>query len=275
MRNFAKLKIALLIICLCAPLAAAQNPKNYTDEEAARSGKLFEEGNDLMEQKKPAEALAKFKQSLAVVPDALGALYNGGLAAFQTKDFEQAISMWKRLKELDAQDWQVRAKLVQAYQALGKMSERDAERRELFDLRKNGKIEELKKAEFYVREQSEFAGQKVMVFEHFELKGDRALRYVFYILDENEKIQFRISLGSYAFTNAIWRETTKPKPKDGERLFHLDGYYSWGHATFGMYPKEPTYDETREIVRQILAKEKKPVSSSTVGNPPPKQEKPE
>ena len=45
-----------------------------------------------------------------------------------------------------------------------------------------------------------------------------------------------------------------------------------------MYPKEPTYDEVRKIVIDILEKDKKPVSSTTViGKPneqPEKKEKP-
>jgi hypothetical protein len=117
----------------------------------------------------------------------------------------------------------------------------------------------------YCREQFEAGGEKVMVFEEFELKGDRALRYVFSVLDESEaKEKYRISLGSYDSTNAYWHESTKPKPKKEDRLFHLDGYYSWGHATFGMYFPEPTYDQVRITVIEILEKKRNPVSSTTM-----------
>jgi hypothetical protein len=105
-----------------------------------------------------------------------------------------------------------------------------------------------------------------MAFEHFELKGDRALRYVFSIVNEAEDGEdYRISLGSYELDQAIWRQTTKPKPKDGERLFHLDGYFKGGgHATYGFYAPEPSYDQIRAIVFQILEGKGNPISSSTV-----------
>ena len=99
-------------------------------------------------------------------------------------------------------------------------------------------------------------GQKVMAFELYELKGDRALRYVFSILNKEENGQeFRISLGSYETTNTIWRELKNPPPKKDERMFHLDGYFKGGgHATYGMYFPEPTYDEMRAKVIEILEK---------------------
>jgi hypothetical protein len=93
-----------------------------------------------------------------------------------------------------------------------------------------------------------------MAFELYELKGERALRYVFSILNKTEDgEEWRVSLGSYKTTDAIWRETRNPRPKDNERLFHLDGYFKGGgHATYGMFFPEPTYDEMRAKVIQIL-----------------------
>ncbi len=257
----------LVLLILMGCVSVLSQDKFYTDEEIAKVEKLFEEGNTLAEAKKFPEALAKYEAAIAIIPDSAGLLYNGGLMAFQTQKFEKAEKYWVKLKELDAQDWQVRAKLIQTYQSLGNSERRDAERKELFELRKKGTIAELNDAEFYCREQAVLGGRKVMVFEHFELTGDRALRYVFYILNEDGKPEYRISLGSYSMTNAVWRETTKPKPKPDERLFHLDGYFQSGHSTYGMYAKEPTYDETRKMVEEIIAKNKKPVSATIINKP--------
>lgn len=265
--NRSYLWIAVTAILIFGFSAYAQTPRTYTAEEEARAEKMFSDANAVMEADKPAEALAKYKELLNLFPDEMGAMYNGGLAAFQSKDFDQALTLWKRLKQLDADDWQVRAKLIQTYQNLGKIPERDAERRELIELRKSGKIDELKEAEYYVREQSELGGRSVMVFEHFDMVGPRGVKFVFYILDNEGGIDYRISLGSYDTTNAIWREIEKRKPD--ERLFHLDGYFKNGaHATYGMYPKEPNYDETREIVKNILEKKSKPISATIPAAPP-------
>lgn len=52
-----------------------------------------------------------------------------------------------------------------------------------------------------------------MAWEHFELKGERALKHAFDVLDESgRRAKSRISLGSHDLTNNIWRETTKPAP---------------------------------------------------------------
>src|SRR5262245_38422852 len=220
------LRIALLIVTAIAvsPTAGAQVKPQSAPSAEAVAEKAFNDGNDLMGQRKFKEALARYQEGLAKAPNSLGLLFNGGLAAFMSKDVATAEKLWKSLTELDPDDWQARAKLVQAYQALGDLKARDEQRRKLLDLRKSGKSDDLSKLDFYCREQFEAAGKRLMVFEHFELKGERALRYVFSVLDESgEGEEFRISLGSYERTNSFAVQSG-PVNK-GERMFHLDGSY--------------------------------------------------
>ena len=265
------LRITLAIVAAlaaCISSVAQVKPQNTPQDEAAAE-RAFDDGNDLMGQRKYKEALARYQEGLAKNPDGPELLFNGGLAAFMSKDFATAEKLWKSLTELDPDDWHARAKLVQTYQALGDMKARDDQRRKLLDLRKSGKLEDLKKQDFYCREQFEAAGKKLMVFEHFELKGERALRYVFSVLDDSGVgDEFRISLGSYETTNLIAVETGGVKK--GERLFHLDGYYKWGHATYGFFTPEPSYDEVRKIVIGILEKKTQPQSQSRI-NPSAKK----
>jgi tetratricopeptide (TPR) repeat protein len=268
MQHTLRFLVAALIVATISVAALAQEPK-LTPQQNTEVELAFDTANKLLEQGKHAEALTYYKKALALLPKEPAILFNAGMAAFGSKDFNTAVDLWKQLKQVEPSDWHLRAKLIQAYQALGKTAERDAERTELFAMWNKGEPAELKQQYQYCREQFEVNGHKVMAFEHFELKGERALRYVFSILDKTGQAEdWRISLGSYNFTNAVWRETRKPKPKEGERLFHLDGYYKGGgHATFGMYFPEPTYDETRAKVVSILENKSKPVSSSIPGSP--------
>ena len=274
MRTILTLTLSLLIVATVLTDALAQDSNQANSAQSvAQAEKTFNAGNELMEQRKFAEALIRYKEALVILPNDPSLLFNSGLAAYSSKDYAQAAELWKRLKTVDSSDWHARAKLIQAYQALARLPERDAERTELFELWKSGKNAELTQQFEYCRDQFEVNGKKVMAFEHFELKGDRALRYVFSVLNEaGDGEEFRISLGSYKLTNSVWRETTQPKPRAGERLFHLDGYFKNGHATYGMYFPEPSYDEVRSKVIQILEGKSKPVSSSTVIPPKTKPE---
>lgn len=258
--------VATLMVATLASNAFAQEP---SPAQMAEAEKTFNTANEFQEQRKFHEALTHYKRALAILPNEPAILFNGGMAAFATKNYSDAADMWKKLKTVDPTDWHARAKLIQVYQALNKTAERDAERTELFAMWKKGEPAELKKEFEYCRDQFEVNGKQVMAFEHFELKGERALRYVFSILDETgEAEEFRISLGSYDFTNAVWREQRNPKPKKDERLFHLDGYFKGGgHVTYDMYFPEPTYDQVRVTVVQILEGRGKAKSSSTPATP--------
>jgi len=258
----------LLLLCLLWFTCASAQDNELTDQQRDRVEKAFKLANSLMDEKKFADALTHYKEALAIIPGNPALLFNGGLAAYSSNDFATATDLWKRLKTIDPFDWQVRTKLIQAYQAQEKTTERDAERTELLGMWKAGTPDELKQQKEFCREQLRVNGRKVMVFEHFELTGERALRYVFSVLDDTEKAEdFRISLGSYEMDNAIWRETTKPPPKPGERLFHLDGYFKGSHATYGFFTPEPSYEQIRARVIQILQGKIKPISSSTFQAP--------
>ncbi len=268
--------VCMLSIAALLPSAYGQTtPQPGSPEADELANKAFLAANELMKQQKPVEALVKYKEAFVLRPDSPAIPFNAGLAAYLSGNYVDALDMWKKLKALDSVDWQARAKLVQAYQALGRTVDRDTERSELFELRKSGKSPELSQQAKYCREQFEANGLKVMAFEHFELKGDRALRYVFSVMNDTGKGEaYRISLGSYEDTNAVWRETTKPTPKKGERLFHLDSYSPGMHATYGMFSHEPSYEETRAMVVKILEGKSKALSSTTYGSAAPPQEKP-
>ena len=256
----------LLAPASLAPAALPAVEVQQTVEHALQAG------NQLMEAKKYCEALGAYREGLAIDPTVTELLYNGGLAALQCRDWAAALDLLTRLKAIDAEDWQVRAKLVQTYQALGKVTERDKERTALFEMHKRGSDQDLAAQAEYCRDRFEAGGEQVMAFEHFELKGERAVRYIFDVMNEaGDRAKYQISLGSYESTNRVWRETTKPEPPPDVRLFHLDRYWDGGHATYTMFAGEPTYDEVRALVVKILKKEVEPASMSTFPSPAPKK----
>ncbi|WP_041948364.1 tetratricopeptide repeat protein [Turneriella parva] len=222
----------------------------------------MEEANQFFEIGEFDQALAKYEQVLKLEPKHSDALYNGGMASHLGGKPARAAELWEILKLERPTDFQLHAKLVQAYAAVGDAAKTDSARNEIFAL--YGKLGAKERAgrESYCREQFVRKGFRVLALEFFELTGERAVRYAFVVLTADGKEDYRISLGSYDATTKISRELGEIGPK--ERVFHLDGYYKGGreHRTFEMYLGEPKYEEIKRTVIEILDGKKK-ASSST------------
>src|SRR5687768_17578103 len=116
---------------------------------------------------------------------------------------KEALAAFQRAVEARPDDWRFRSKLVQLHQALGQIEERDHERAVVIDLWREDKVDQ----PMFCREQFEVDGKQVQAYEHFELEGDRAVRYAFMVLKPGgTEVEFKISLGSYDMTTRIARE---------------------------------------------------------------------
>jgi tetratricopeptide (TPR) repeat protein len=217
----------------------------------------------LAAEKKYPEALQAYKEALEKDPKNPALLYNAGMMAYFCAKPKEAAELWSQVKALDPNDWRVRAKLVQAHEAAGDTKKRDAEREELFKLRKNTADKELKSVKHYCRDQFSVGKERVMVFEYFELEGDEPVRLSFLVSESDEQdVQSRYTLGSYRLTNEFAKELKQIKPD--QRLFHLDGYFNGGrsHRTYAFFVDEPKYDAIKAAVKEILAGKRKPVSGT-------------
>nr|WP_246356978.1 tetratricopeptide repeat protein [Pyxidicoccus fallax] len=215
-------------------------------------------GQVLMAQGRVDEGVALLEKAAALgTSDDLSLRYNLGQHYQLAGKHEQALEHFRAVIAAAPDDWRARAKLIQEHQALGQLAERDAQLTALRELKQRGAVD----SPFFVREQFEESGHKVMVFEHFELEGERAVRYRFEVLTpDGESVQRTLSLGSYEFTNKAITENRTP----GVRIFHLDGYFPDGaHQTFGFFDGEPSYDAIRELVVEVLRGKRKPASGTS------------
>jgi tetratricopeptide (TPR) repeat protein len=205
----------------------------------------------LLREGRHAELFQALQEVLETTPDDPSLLYNIGLSAYLSGQFAEAAIYWRRLKAQVPQDLQVRAKLVQVYEVLQNFSDRDAERDELLALYSQRKADR-NTPDRYCRDQFTVGDRAVQAFEHFELDGDMAKRYTFYIFRAGEgKPEYFISLGSYAATNQYMRERGMLQPD--ERLFHLDEYRAGGaHRSLSFYKSEPPYNVVKSAVQDIL-----------------------
>lgn len=222
-----------------------------------------------MDADQAAKAYPLLLDSVKTQPDNVNVHYNFGQLCQNMGKSEEALTAFRKVVELDPNEWRAIEKLVQLNQALGNLKERDAARQLVFDLRTSGNVKALNEEPLYIRDQFTCEGQLVMTCEYFEMKGERAIRYSFVITNEmGENGKYRITLGSYDTTNDFAER--QGKNKLGERTFHLDGYYPDGaHRTFSFFQGEPDYETVKGLVVKILEGKMHAISSTT---PTPQKE---
>ncbi|HAV12076.1 MAG TPA: hypothetical protein DCX06_01085 [Opitutae bacterium] len=195
------------------------------------------------------------------------ALYNLGLVNYMNGTPEQSIDPWIKLESLEPKDWQLKAKIIQAYSASGRKKERDVRIKDLQSLRSSGKYPDLNEATFFIRDQFRAGEYYVYVFDYYDMDADwrmGPIAWKFYLTKDGEAVDRFISLGSYDATTQIARELGDIGGDD--RVFHLDEYWSNGnHATHGIYKNIPEYDPIKAKVVQILKGEASPRSSLQPG----------
>ncbi|KAL9644650.1 hypothetical protein ABK040_015389 [Willaertia magna] len=212
----------------------------------------------------------------SLVNSVVDILYNMGvkLMTIEKDHYDKALQVFKEAGELDNKDLQIQGKIVQCLEALGQEDERDEKIKEIYE--RNLKEEFGKNQIRFCRDQfpihscvdAQGRNVHVFVYEYFKLVGDMAVKYVFAVTDENQKENlFRISLGSYTFTNALCKEQNP----NVERMYHLDGYFGSMHKTYGFFvgtEEAPSlsYDELKKRVIGILTGTKNDVISSSTFN---------
>jgi len=205
-----------------------------------------------------------FLAAIKAKPDDLDSHYNLGQLYQNNKKHRAAIAKFEKVMTLNPNEAQALAKLVQENAAINDNKARDMAVERIYKLWSSGQDKAHAEQGFYIREQFDFEQDRIFVLEYFELKGERAKKYVFKRQNQQTKeLMFDVSLGSYEHTTKISREIGDIGPDD--RLFHMDGYAPDGsHYTYGFYMPMPTYDTVKEIALKAFSGEQDIVSSMTV-----------
>ncbi|KAG2381304.1 hypothetical protein C9374_006293 [Naegleria lovaniensis] len=212
----------------------------------------------------------------AIQFDLTNSFYNLGMKLSLVKDFAHALESFQEAIDLQPNDLQIHGKIVQLYEKIGQKDQRDEKVKEIYTKYKNKEFsEDLKRFcrdQFEISSSPEAEGKNIHVFvyEHFELIGNNAVKFVFQCTDSSQQqVLLRISLGSYAITNSFMKELHQYA--DDRRVYHLDGYYPGNlHKTFGFYEGTEegpslSYDELKEKVIGILDGSNGTVMSSSTG----------
>ena len=206
---------------------------------------------------------SSFAQISATVPpfDPNAALERAE-AAFEAGRYPAAIPDLEVLKKYDPADPLIRSKLIVAYEETANPAKRDKELAELRKLHAVSTNEAFRSQGGFHRDTFRVGTNTINVLEYFDLVGDRPIRYSFLISTTtvDSPDTRRITLGSYEIDTRYAREAGKIGPN--ERMFTLDETTRQGHYTWNMYRGQPSYENLKREIIEILKGQRKPVSSS-------------
>jgi tetratricopeptide (TPR) repeat protein len=216
-------------------------------------------GDIFNQQSKPDQAIALYEKALDADPTLTPTRVNIGQIYQLQHDYTKALDAYTKVLAATPDDWRCLAKIVQLNEALGKTPERDAARARILALNKAGKVDSAQFCrEQFALDPSPLATDDkkitVMVFEYFDTPAPAPLRYAFNFVEPDGKtVRKRIS---------VVPNITPPNS------FHLDCYTTAVHEVLANFTAEPTYEQTRGLVRQYIAGKLNPLSSERLPDSP-------
>jgi hypothetical protein len=241
-------RIKLFFICLLGFSALSERADAHPDDEAPLPPiALVAQGH--LKQGRYPEALAAAEAWIAEESASARAYGLATTTAIFARENMKAVAFARKSVELSPAAIGPRGSLVMALQLSGKRSEREIARAALYQLWRQSEATPKRPASFR-RDDFEHEGKKIVAAEFFELQGQGALKYEFFVFEGIGKpIVYRISFGSSESANGV-------------RTYHLDrNYPDSAHEAFGFYNSELSYDEVKAMVIAVISGKRKPVSA--------------
>lgn len=188
-------------------------------------------------------------------------LWHLGICSAELGDNDAALRYFLAYQSKEPHDWTVLPMLIQSYQGLGRLNDRDDARSKLLTLRMQRAHRRLNSVPDFRRELVILRIGKVYAYEAFEPTDPRRVFYRFVAYDSAGNDLGTFVLASNERDVRIARENGTIK--QDERVYHLEFALNDYYATYGYFaPEMPTYENIRESVVQALLGQLKPLSSS-------------
>ncbi|HSV35149.1 MAG TPA: hypothetical protein VLI46_06310 [Ramlibacter sp.] len=255
-----RVRINIALVCLLALSVIPQQATAHADDELPPIA-LAAQGH--LKQGRYTEALAAAEAWTAEAAADARAYGLATTAAIFARDKAKALAYARKSVELSPAAIAPRASLVLALQLSGKKSDRETARAEVYELWRKSDAASPRPASFR-RDDFDHEGKKIVATEFFELQGQRALKYEFFVYEgTGGPIVYRISFGSSESANRALREAGKLR--DGERVFHLDRVYpDNAHETLGTFNSELSYDEVKAMAIAVVSGKRMPGSAAAI-----------
>jgi tetratricopeptide (TPR) repeat protein len=214
------------------------------------------------------DALAGAKAILAANPNSPKANKLIGVVLLDQQKSADALPYFQKALELSPDDPTVHALLLQVYAQTGDKTRRDEQRAILRSYHSDGKHPAFAQTLAYLVETIPVGDKTIQAIEFYEPAGQFHFYYRFNIFDSAGKILSFIALESDDADQALYAQQHSKEAAAGERRFSLDGYSQSadGHvnqALYKFFDGQPSYDDVRALVVQLVQQGKTPALAST------------
>ena len=225
------------------------------DNIQAKTGYALYQSIVFSDENKYGEAVKVIEEVISLAPNQASLLWNLATFSVEVGKHKKALKYWLKLKQLEPKNMHVLSKIIQSYQALNQIKNRDNAIVKMLEMYKSNVDPTYIKKNKFCRQQYKVGDWNIFVFQYFDPGEENLYFYRYSVTDISGRELFWLSLGSYQSTTMISRELGSISAS--QRAYHLDYYGKNLHATHGMYTRKPAYDDLSKIVREIIMQKSK------------------
>ncbi len=217
------------------------------------------------------KALASFQKVLEVDPEDATANLLAASAALNLFQGDGAVTYAENARRLAPNDWRVDTTLVTAYAVDGKIAERDAIRAKLVALHNSPDAPDAMKANGFLLDLFKVKKYRVETVQYFKPIGKFHTYYRFLVRNMAGKRLWEYELQSDDFAQKSWAQAHVQEAITGGREFTLESDFGGTHVEYRLFSGDPSYDEVRAVVVQLLTERTEPFPAETAKPAPPVQ----
>jgi tetratricopeptide (TPR) repeat protein len=204
------------------------------------------------------KALANFQKALESDPENATANLLAASAALNLFQGDGAVTYAENARRLAPNDWRVDTTLVTAYAVDGKTAERDAIRAKLVALHNSPDAPDAMKANGFLVDVFKVKKYRVEAVQYFKPIGKFHTYYRFLVRSMAGKRLWQYELQSDDFAQKSWAEAHPQEAATGARQYSLESDFGDTHVESRLFSGNPSYDEVRAVVVQLLMERTQP-----------------
>jgi hypothetical protein len=234
-----------------APPAGAASSSAPKADERAKVSAAMEESR----QHQDAKALELYDQVLAEDPGNAPVNLLAAGAAIESLQMDRALRYAQRAQQLDPSDWKVHLTLLVADSGVGRLKDRDEERKLVRQFHEDGKYPDAAQSNGFMVEYFPLKDYRVRAIEYFAPIGKERFSYRFLLYGPERAELWAVALESDDLDQASWAQAHKELAAAGQREYSLEGYGTGKHTTYRSYSGKPSYDEVRADAVKVLSEQ--------------------